>query len=94
MICPDNVAQRGIVVNIVRHHLQDAGKVDQGNECRIEPLPLCGIHQHLGGRTRVACDEINHVKDLLRIRGRSRNLRQESVRIQRNWRQQLVQLLR
>jgi hypothetical protein len=44
LICQDYLAQRSIVVDIVRHHLQDAGKVHQSNKRRIEPLPLCGIH--------------------------------------------------
>ena len=84
LICHDYLAQRSIVIYIVGHHLQDAGKVNQGYECRIESLLLCGIHQLLVSRKGVAREPIGHVQDLLGIRGCRRNLREEIVRIQRN----------
>jgi len=85
---------RGIVVDVVRHHLQHIGEVHQRNEGRVEALLLRRIRQLRALQVGIVRQPVVDIQDLLRVRRRRRDLRQQRVRVQRHWRQQLIQLLR
>jgi len=85
---------RGIVVDVLRHHLQHIGEVHQRDERRIEPLSLRSTRQLSVGQVGITRKPVGDIENLLRVRRRSRDLRQQGIRIQSNRRQELVQLLR
>ncbi len=93
LICRDRRSNGGIVVDILRHHLDYLGKACQGDECRIKTLLLGSRRQLRHDEVLVLPQPVIEIQDLLRIGGRRRNLRQQGVGIKRNRRQQLIQLL-
>ena len=94
LIRRDRRADRRIVVDILRHHLDHLGEAHQRDECRIKPL-LLGSRGQLGyGEVLVLPQPVVHIQNFLRVGGSRRDLRQQGVGIQRNRRQQLIQLLR
>ena len=78
--CPlirrDRCSNRGIVVDILRHHLDHLGKADQSDKSRIKPLLLGGGGQLGHGEVLVLPQPVIHIQNLLRIGGSRRDLRQ------------------
>jgi hypothetical protein len=94
LIRHDRRPDGGIVVNVLRHHLQHLGKTDQSNKCRVEAL-LLGTSGQLGeGQVTVLRQPVVYVEDLLRIRGGGSDLGEKRVGVKSDWSQQLIQLLR
>ena len=76
----------GKVVNVLRHHPNDARKGSQRNERRVEALPLRGIGQVLPRESRILRQPGAKVQNLLRIGRCCRNLCQQRIWKQRHWR--------
>jgi hypothetical protein len=93
LICRDRGSNGRIVIDILRHHLDYLGETCQGDECRIKALLLRRFGELRHSEVVVLPQPVIEIQDLLRIGGRRRDLRQQGVRIQRNRRQQLIQLL-
>jgi hypothetical protein len=77
LICRHGLANRCIVVDIVRHHLQDVRKMHQSNESRIKSLLLRGIAERIAGKPRIVGEPIIDVENFLRVRGGGCNLREQ-----------------
>ncbi len=85
---------RGIVINILRHHLHHVGKPGQGNKCRIETLLLGSSGQLRQGEVAVLRQPIIEIQNLLRIGRGGSDLGQKRVGVESDRSQQLIQLLR
>jgi hypothetical protein len=83
-----------VVVNIVRHHLQNTGKADKGNKCRVEALLLGSGGQLREGKVIVLRQPVVHIQNLLRIRGGGSDLGEKGIGVESDGSQQLIQLLR
>ncbi len=94
LIGRDRRPNRGIVVDVLSHHLDYLGKARQGDEGWIKTLLLGSRRQLRHAEVLVLPQPVIEIQDLLRIGRRRRNLRQQSIGIKRNRRQQLIQLLR
>jgi hypothetical protein len=79
---------------MVGHHLQYVRKSDEGDKRGIISLLLRGIGKRSSGEARILRQPVRNVEDLLRIRRSRCDLGQQRIRIERDWRQQLVELLR
>ena len=89
----EGIPDRGIVVDVLRHHLENLREIYECDECRIETLLLRRIREGRSSQVWICRQPIVNVEDLLRV-GRSRHdLRQQRVWIKRDGRQQLIQLL-
>ncbi len=64
----ERLTQRGIIIQILRHHIQHCGKIHQRDEGRIEALLLRRIRQCLRIQVAIAPHPHVHIMDLLRIR--------------------------
>jgi hypothetical protein len=84
------LANCGVVVDMVRHHLEHGGEGDEREEGRIEPLFLCGVGESGTGEVRVLREPVGDVENFLWVGRGRRNLREQLVGIERNRRQQLV----
>ena len=84
----------GIVVHVLRHHLQHLRKIHQSDKRRIESLLLRRIGECRSGQSLIVLQPIVDIQNLLRIRRGCRDLGEQGIRIERYRRQQLVQLLR
>jgi hypothetical protein len=82
-----------IVVNVLGHHLHNARKGSQRDECGIEALLLRRIGKRLSRQRLVVRQPTGEVQNLLRAGRRRRDLREQGVGIERYGRQQLVELL-
>jgi hypothetical protein len=85
---------RGIVVDILRHHLQHVGEGHQRNEGRVEALRLRGVRQLTAAQAGIVGKPVGDIENLLRIGRRGRDLRQQGIGIQRDGREKLIELLR
>jgi len=93
LVCCEGLTYRGIVVDVLRHHVENLRKVDQRNECRIESLSLRRIGERLSAQTRVLMKPIVNIEDLLRIGRRRTDLREQRVRVKSDGREQLIELI-
>jgi hypothetical protein len=75
LIRSDGRSDRGIVVDILRHHLDHVGKAHQRDECRIKPLLLGGGGQLRYRKVLVLPQPVGHIQNFLRVGGSSRDLR-------------------
>lgn len=94
LVAHEFVADCGIVVNVLRHHLEHLREVHQSNERGIKSLLLRGVGERRSREARIGEEPVIHVQNFLRIGRCGHDLRKQRIRIQRNRRQQLVQLLR
>jgi hypothetical protein len=86
------LADGGVIVDVLGHHLQDLRKINEGDERGIEPLLRGGICERSAGEIEVLLQPVIHVEDFLRIRGGGGDLGEQGIRIERYRGQQLVQL--
>jgi hypothetical protein len=86
-------ADRGVVVDVFRHHRHHLRKIHQRDERGIKSRCLRRIGERRAGKVRILYQPIINVENFLRVRARSRDLRQQRIRIQRHRSQQLVQLV-
>jgi hypothetical protein len=84
----------GVIVNVLRHHVQHLRKIRQRNKCRIKPLPLRRIGEGRARKPGVLLQPVIYVQDFLRIRRGGRDLSQQRIGVKRDRSQQLVELLR
>jgi hypothetical protein len=68
-------ADRRVVIDVLRHHVDDLRKVHQGEERWIEALRLSRIHERLSAQPRILPEPAIDVKNLLRVGGGRRDLR-------------------
>jgi hypothetical protein len=84
----------GIVVDVLRHHLQDLRETRQRDKCWIEALLLGRVRERRPRQSGVLHQPVVNIQNFLGI-GRSRSdLRQQRIGIKRDRSQQLVKLLR
>jgi len=93
LIGGEGVPDCGVVVDVLSHHVEDLWEIYQCDECRVEPLLLRRIGEGRSRQARIRRQPVIHVQDLLRVCRSCGYLRQQRVRIQCHWRQQLIQLL-
>jgi hypothetical protein len=84
----------GIIVDVLRHHLQNLRKIYQRNKGGIESLLLRGIGERGSCQSLVCCQPVVDIQNFLRIRRCRHDLRQQRIGIERNRREQLIELLR
>jgi hypothetical protein len=84
----------GVVVDVVRHHLEHGREGDQSDEGRIEPLLLGGIGERGAGEVRVLRKPVGDVQNLLGVGGSRCDLGQERVGIECDRGEELIELLR
>jgi hypothetical protein len=77
LIGGDGRSNRGIIVDILRHHLHHLGKPSQREKSRIKPLLLGGGGQLRYGEILVLAQPVIEVQNLLRVGGSGRDLRQQ-----------------
>jgi hypothetical protein len=85
---------RGVIVDVLRHHLQHLRKTGQRDECRIESLFLCGVGECGSFKVRILLQPVIHIDNFLRIGRGSCDLGQQRIGVKRDRSQQLIQLLR
>ena len=74
------LANGGVVVDVVRHHLEHGGEGDEREEGRIEPLFLCGVGESGAGEVRVLREPVGDVEDFLWVGGGRCDLREQLSR--------------
>jgi hypothetical protein len=87
------LADGGVVVDVVGHHLKHGGEGDQSEECGIEPLLLRSVCDSGAGQARVLREPVGDVENFLWVCGGGCNLREECVGIERDGREELIELL-
>jgi hypothetical protein len=75
---------RGVVVDVFGHHLDDRREVNERDECRIESLLLGGIGKRGPREASVMGEPVVDVENLLRVGGGSGDLCEERVGIERD----------
>jgi hypothetical protein len=86
-------SDRGVVVDILRHHREHLGKLDQRNECRIEALRLRRVGESVAAEPRILLQPVLGVENLLRIGASAGDLCQQRIRIERDRSKQLVEFV-
>jgi len=94
LISGERLTDGGVVVDILRHHLDHLRKIHQCDKCGIEPLLLGGIGKRRSLESWIRKEPIVDVQDLLRGRGCRHDLREQGIGIERDGGKQLIQLLR
>ncbi len=69
------LADGGVVVDVVRHHLEDGGEGEESEEGGIEALLLGGAGESGTGEVRVVREKVGDVEDFLRVGGGGCDLR-------------------
>jgi hypothetical protein len=67
LVRSERFTDRGVVVDVVGHHVEDLRKIHKRYESRIETLLLRRIGARLSDQPRVLTNPIVYIKDLLRI---------------------------
>jgi hypothetical protein len=93
LVCLERIPQRGIVIDIFRHHIHHGRKTHQRDEGRIEPLSLRRIRQRRRLQIAIAVHPVVCIEDLLRVRRSRTYLRHQRIRKQRKRSHQLFQLV-
>ena len=86
------LADGGVVVDILRHHLEHFGEIHQRNKRWIEPLLLRGIGQGYAGESGILRQPIVDIQNFLRVGGGGGDLRKQRVGIESDGSQQLIEL--
>jgi hypothetical protein len=74
----------GIIVDVLRHHLQHLRKIYQCDKRGIESLLLRRVRQLSPVQIKVLLQPVINIKNLLRIRRSSSDLRQQRIGIKRD----------
>jgi hypothetical protein len=74
--------------------LQDTGKNHKSLNARIPVLIQCGLRQRLIAKIRIALKPLTGFDNFKRIRCGDKKLADQWIRIQRNWRNQIIELIR
>jgi len=85
------VADGGVVVDVLRHHGDDLGKIYQGYERWIEARRLRRVGERGAAEIGILLQPVIHVENFLRIGAGSGDLREQRIRIERDRSEQLVQ---
>ncbi len=93
LIGGERVSDQRIVVDILRHHLQNLGEVNERDESRIESLLLGRVRERGSAQVWIRDQPVVNIQNLLRVRGRRHDLREQGIGIKRDRRQQLVEFL-
>jgi hypothetical protein len=80
--------------NIVGQQPECVGKRYQGLDARVPVLPLGSVHQLSSLEVAVLPEPLLRLHDLQRIRARGQHLAEQRVGVQRNRRDQVIQLVR
>ena len=88
------MADRSVVVNVLRHHVEHLRKTHKRDECRVEPLLLSSVGECSSLETLIVTDPVINIEDLLWSRRCSHDLGEEGIGIERNRREELIELLR
>ena len=94
LIRREGISDRGVVVDVLRHHVDNLREIYECDECGVETLLLCRIGESCSRQVGVGRQPIVDVEDLLRVCRSCHDLRQQRVRIQCDRGQQLIQLFR
>jgi len=84
LIDGERLTDGGVVVDILRHHVQHLRKIHQCDECWVESLLLGGIGERRSLESRICIDPIVDVQDLLWGRRCRHDLREQGIRIERD----------
>ena len=93
LIGSEGIPDGGVVVKVLRHHVEDLREIHECDECGVKTLLLRRIGEGCSRQARICRQPIVNVQDLLRVCRSGHYLRQQRVRIQRDGGQQLIQLL-
>jgi hypothetical protein len=86
LISREGLTNRSIVVDVLGHHAQYVRKIDQRNECRIKSLLLGRVCEGRTCQPLILLQPVIHVEDFLRIGRSGCDLREQRIRVNRNWR--------
>jgi len=81
------VADRGVIVNVLRHHGYDLGKIYQRNERWIKSRRLCCVGERGAAEIGILLQPVIHIEYFLRIGAGSGDLRKQRIRIERDGRE-------
>jgi len=90
----DSVSQLLCPVQLIVHHGQHIGEIDERFDARVPGLLLKGFGQLVSLETRICLYPARRLNYFERIRRGHKYLRQEIVRVERNRRNDLLQLFR
>jgi hypothetical protein len=91
LIGSERVTDNGVVVDVLRHHLEDLWKIYERDECGIESLLLGCIGEGCTGQACVFHQPVINVQNFLGIRRGGGDLREQRIGIKGDWREQLVE---
>jgi hypothetical protein len=93
LLSEDGVAELLHPLELVVHHLEDLGKAHQRLDAVVPGLLLQLFVERLILELRIGLGEPRGLDDLERVRGRHEDLRDQRIRIERDRRHDLLQLL-
>ena len=67
----------GVIVDVLRHHLQDLREIYERDKCGIESLLHCGIGERRAAEIGILLEPIMRVENFLRVRGGGSDLREQ-----------------
>ena len=85
------VADGGVIVDVLRHHSYDLGKIHQRDKRRVEPLRLCRVGERGAGEVGILLQPVVNIENFLWICAGSGDLREKGIRIEGDRCKQLVQ---
>ena len=86
-------ADGSVVVNILRHHGYDLRKIHQRHERWIESRSLRCIGERFTAEIGILQQPVIHIENFLRIGAGRGDLREQGIRIEGDWSEQLVQFV-
>lgn len=90
LVSGHGLADGGVVVDVVGHHLEDGGEGDESKEGGIEAPFFGGVGECGAGEFGILGEPVGDVEDLLGISGGGCDLGEQRVGIERNWGHQLI----
>lgn len=79
LIGREGVPDCGVVINVLRHHVENLREIYECDECRIETLLLRRIGEGRSSQVRICSEPIVNIEDLLRVCRCCHDLRQQRV---------------
>ncbi len=90
LICGECLSNGGVIVNVLRHHIQHGRKIYQRDKRRIESRLLRRIGQRGTCHAGIVLKPVGNIQNFLRIGGRRGDLRKKGIGIQSYRGQQLI----